>query len=368
MLAASLVAQTVTNPPASPSLETPAPSLEATNAANATATNAPAKKSAARKRSLKKNVPKKKTPELRSVPLVAGPAVVVVSNLNVRGQAKLHSEVVARLTKGAVVTVLEEITLKHSAPDEPSAWAKIRLPSDAHVWVFSAFVGTNKTVTAKKLNLRGGPGENYSVLGLLVRGDEIRDVATKQDWTEIEAPATAYAFVAAQYLTQQPAEAAPAAPAVATATPTETQPAPTIAETPKPAPPTVETPQPKPAETPVPPPPQPVTTPAPVVTAPPPAEAAPAAATTEQGPPSPRIVQREGWVRGTVSIQAPTKFELINTDNKKTINYLFTPSTDLDLSRWKGLRVLVIGEEGLDERWPNTPVLTIQKIEVLDER
>ena len=45
-------------------------------------------------------------------------------------------------------------------------------------------------------------------------------------------------------------------------------------------------------------------------------------------PPPPRIVQREGIVRGTTSIQAPSKFVLISPDNGKTIDYLYTTSTE----------------------------------------
>ena len=65
-------------------------------------------------------------------------------------------------------------------------------------------------------------------------------------------------------------------------------------------------------------------------------------------------------------VQAPTKFALISPDNRKTIDYLHTTSPDLDLSRYKGLHIIVTGEEGLDERWGNTPVITIQKIEVVE--
>ena len=77
-------------------------------------------------------------------------------------------------------------------------------------------------------------------------------------------------------------------------------------------------------------------------------------------------VQREGIVRGTISIQAPTKFELVSPDNHRTINYLHTTSVNLDLRRYKGLRIIVTGEEGLDERWRNTPVITIQRIQVIE--
>ena len=173
------------------------------------------------------------------MPLVAGPAVVVASNVNVRGQAKLKSEVVTRITKGQSVTVLEEIVRNNSGPEEPSAWAKIVLPPGAHVWVNTAFINaTNQTVMPKKLNLRSGPGENYSVIGRLQRGDAVKEITTKGDWTEIEPPASAYAFVAAQYLKQE----APAPPAPAPAPP-EPAPTPTtVAAAPPVAPPPTETP------------------------------------------------------------------------------------------------------------------------------
>jgi hypothetical protein len=84
-------------------------------------------------------------------------------------------------------------------------------------------------------------------------------------------------------------------------------------------------------------------------------------------PPPPRIVQHEGFVRGLTSIQAPSHFALVSPENGHTINYLFTPSREFDLRRYKGLRVVVTGEESLDERWGNTPVLTIQDIKLVSE-
>src|SRR5207253_1968765 len=121
-----------------------------TATASATAkTNAPAAKTKkTAKKKAEKKAAAKKAPgaDLKTVPLVAGPAVVIASNVNVRGQAKLKSEVVTRLTKGDQVTVLEEIVRK-TGPDEPSAWAKIVLPPAVHVWVNASFIeATNKTV------------------------------------------------------------------------------------------------------------------------------------------------------------------------------------------------------------------------------
>lgn len=324
-----------------------------------------------------KPVPRKKSSraaaaELRSVPLMPGPAVVSATHVNLRGRAGLIGEVIGKLTNGQPVNVIEEVTLSHSKPDEPSAWAKINLPESVNVWVHSAFIDRDSmTVKANRLNLRGGPGENYSVLGTVQKGDAVKELQTKGNWIEIEAPASAYAFVAAQYLTQESSA---------------------IATTPVPQPEVQPEVLPEPAPL------TPVTVPEnPAIAAPENnliAEApstngmeavTPEAGMAEAGSPEaetpemttepeaaveetlpPRIVQREGLVRSTISIQAPTKFELVSPDNFRPINYLYTTSTNLDLSRYKGLHIIVTGEEGLDERWKNTPVITIQQIRVID--
>ncbi|HYG22772.1 MAG TPA: SH3 domain-containing protein [Verrucomicrobiae bacterium] len=284
---------------------------------------------------------------LRSEPLVPGQATVVANRVNVRGRAGLIGEVIGKLTNGEPVTVIEEVTLRNSKPDEPSAWAKIALPDSIAVWVHSGFVDrSSMTVKANRLNLRGGPGENYSVLGTLVRGDSLQELQTRGDWIQINAPDNAFAFVAAQYLRQdstpQVATTLPEDPAPTTlANVTETPPVATASDQPSANAESTEVAQAEPAT-----------------------QSEETAAVEEALPP--RIVQREGIVRSTLSIQAPTDFELVSTETYRAINYLFTSSPNLDLRRYKGLRILVTGEEGLDERWKNTPVLTIQQIRVLE--
>ena len=413
MLSTSLLAQQATNPAPAAPIETPAAAPVATLAPAPAKTNAPAAKSGKKKSGKKKSAgvaqakaekkPEKKTekkavakkmqaaPELKSVPLMPGLASVVASNVNVRGQAKLKSEVVTHLTKGQSVTVLEEILHSNSGPEEPSAWAKILLPPGGHAWVNTMFIdATNKTVRPKKLNLRSGPGENYSVIALMQHGDAVKELNTKGDWTEIEPPATAYAFVAAQYLKQgaeapvvaaAPKTPAASAPPVTPVTPPAPAPAPAPVE-PPPAPTTVATGPavaPPPTAAPVTPPPivtpvapPPIVTPAtpvlvepPVVT--PPVSAAATEPAVPQEPPPPRIVQREGIVRGMTSIQAPSRYVLRSVENGRDVDYLYSPSKELDLSRWKGLRVIVTGEEGLDDRWGNTPIITIQKIQTVGD-
>jgi uncharacterized protein YgiM (DUF1202 family) len=318
---------------------------QAVPAANPEPAKPRARKPAAR--SAAKSVP---VAETRTVPLVPGPAIVTVSphsRVNVRGQGKLNSEIITHMTNGESVSVIEEIHLTRSAAEEPSAWARIVLPEKAHVWVNSFYVDqTNNTVRAKKLNLRSGPGENFSVVGSVQQGDPIKEISRKNPWIEIENPGNAYAFMAAQYLRQEPVMAADT-PAVEPVSPVST-----VTDTPAVAGATTDIPADPLAGTN-----QTISAITGEVIQPP---------TVPEEPPPPRIVQREGIVRGTFSIQAPTRYELISAENRKTINYLHTTADDLDLSRYKGLHIIVTGEEGLDARWKNTPVITIQRIQVLD--
>jgi uncharacterized protein YgiM (DUF1202 family) len=285
-----------------------------------------------------------------AITLVPGPAEVTVSNLIVRGQAGLQGEVLSHLSLGDAVTVLSQINLDKHAAGEPAQWAKIAYPTNAHVWVNAKYVdAANNVVTAKKLNLRAGPGENYSVLGVLEKGAPISPVTTKDGWTKIEAPASAYSFVAAMYLKQE------------VAVPVETNPAPPTEAAPAPTPTLVPEAQPIITEQTV----VPVTTTA----TPPPAieTAAPEAAAVDTNvPPAPRVVSHEGVVRHVGSLITPTAYELYDPTTDKNVNFLYSTTTNLDLSRYVGMRIIVTGEEGLAARWADIPVLTVQRILVID--
>jgi hypothetical protein len=81
--------------------------------------------------------------------------------------------------------------------------------------------------------------------------------------------------------------------------------------------------------------------------------------------PVPRVVRREGIVRSTVSIQAPTFYELLSPQNRKTINYLHTDKVGLKLKDYRGRTIIVTGEESIDRRWPSTPIIEVQTLELI---
>jgi len=353
-ISTGLLAQT--NPPVSTApAATPAPAMTAPAATAAepapAMTNAPAKKKVVPHKKRKLAAAKEATIAETPVVLAPGPAEINAGSVNIRGQASFKGEVVARLSQGDTVTVLEQINLRKHKADEPAQWAKIAYPKNANVWVDAKYIDTDtKTVKPKKLNLRAGPGENYSIVGLVERGTPVSEVLNKGNWMEIEPPTNAYAFVAAMYLKQE-------APAVAAAN-TMPPPAPVPAEA-----------MPAPAPAPVPEA-QPVVTAPPPVPAPAETTAAPTVAMetnapAEQTPPPPRVVTHEGYVRHVTSVIEPTAYELYDPTTFTSIDYLYTTATNLDLSRYNGLHIIVTGEEGLAARWNQTPVLTIKKILVV---
>ncbi len=153
------------------------------------------------------------------------PALALVKgvDVNVRGQPSFVGEVLTRLQTGATVTVLEELTLNHPPPDEPATWYKILLPTNVSVWVKTDYIDdATKSVKARRVNVRGGPGENYSVLGRLEKGEVVTPLREEKGWEAIESPSNAYAFVAKDLIEIQPtptAEVVVVNPAAATVLP-----------------------------------------------------------------------------------------------------------------------------------------------------
>lgn len=333
--------------------------------------------------------------ESASVPYTA---TAIGDRINLRGQATVHSEVLGQLNRGDTVTVLESIVLEKPKPGDSTNWLRIRLPSTIPVWLHSSFVDTNlEVVSTRRLNMRGGPGENFSILGRLERSTPVKELRRQDTWIQIEAPTNAYGFVASEFFTRQET---PTPPTEVKPPPTEVQPPTTVVVPPPPPdnhPPVVPPPPapgPETVVTPVvvPPPPTPpepsiveVKPPEPLpdlvrqeaeakernlamirghaVPPPPPADSGSA---TGQAPVPPRVVTREGIVRFTLNLNSPSWYELEAADSGKIINYLFTTDTNIAMKSFRGQKVLVTGEEALDRRWRSTPVIKIMSIRLAE--
>jgi uncharacterized protein YgiM (DUF1202 family) len=348
-------------------------------------------------------------------------ATVKIESLLVRTQPAFAGDILTHVVKGQSLTVLEQIALAKPKLNEPTNWARIVLPSATPVWVFADYVNTNSmTITARRVNVRGGPGDYYGIVALLDKGARVKQVRRTIDWIQIEPPTNAYGFVASDYLTIQPPPApppaievvsvpAPSVPSVlavpapapppepaapmatlatnetiATQETTNTTPAAVAAAPivpPEPvaptAPETVAVPPPEPIA-PAPPepvapaPPEPVAPAPPAITTPAPAPSvAPAPAPPAAPAPElvsidakPRVVTREGYVLKALNLQAPSDFELRDVSSKTVTEFLQPDSQDKAFNKFVGARVFVTGTEWLDPRWPKTPILRIQTVDI----
>ena len=344
--------------------------------------------------------------------------IVSGDRVNVRARASLIGERVAQLRKGDKVTVLAKVTVAPPRKGEPTDWLKIAMPAAGQTWVHLSFVKEGK-VTAKKLNVRAGGSERFSIVGRLAKGDAVKEKRTAGDWIEIEHPAGAHAYVAAKFIElDQAAEEAKSeeTPEAKPAEVTETE---ELKETPEAKPAAEEVTEAKEAESkpeavaeakgepeesnettepenmPEPPAPEVI-----VVDAPesgdaqkPPMgnpedaeeakpEPAPAVTDTKLPVPPPRIVTREGTIKRRFfrSPKAPSRFELLD-DNGRTINYLYSsdsgplksakgedgePITFTNLmGMLRNRRVILTGIEAVDPRWPSLPLLDVRTLKTL---
>jgi hypothetical protein len=78
---------------------------------------------------------------------------------------------------------------------------------------------------------------------------------------------------------------------------------------------------------------------------------------------TPRIITREGFVRKSYNIQSPTDYELHDIKTDALIEYL-QPALPQNFKIYIGTRVTVTGPEVIDQRWPRTPVLQVQSVDL----
>jgi len=350
-------------------------------------------------------------------------SLVQGDRINLRSQPSVDAEILATLKGGQEVEVLGEVSGKE--PGE--AWSRVAMPQQVTVWVLGQLVNRKTgVVRSKELHYRAGPGRNYSVLGTLKSGDEVKVVREFDGWLQVEPPTGSVAFVASRLLAPVAASASeprkpappvpevpptpvakviapPPAPAAVPATPAPVPPPPALV--PRVDPPVVTPPPVTPAKEPVtqvadPKPTEPSTPAMAPLFAPKPKKDKPAASRrlaptqlaaprllgaprvlgnlpeigakfflmTHVDPPfvveniPPRFVVRQGRVHPALSVQAPTAFELRAGSYQEGAIDYLLPPADLRLKDFAGKRVLVSGYEYRDPRW-RLPVLKIDKVE-----
>ncbi len=156
--------------------------------------------------------------KLPTPPPSIGLGVITGTRVSARGKATVHSQLVFRFGQNEPVNILEEITLATPKAGEPRKWFRVQVPLDAGLWVHHQFLHNQRIVTIvgndgkpsphtyasvkpDRLNVRGGAGDAFPVLGQLPQGTDVALTgAQKGKWLEIFAPGNCSVYVASQFV------------------------------------------------------------------------------------------------------------------------------------------------------------------------
>jgi len=139
---------------------------------------------------------------------------VTADRVNLRARPVFESEVVCQAQTGDLLVPVSE----------EGDWQGVYAPTSAPVWVHSAFVTNGQVQT--RLKIRGGPGINFSSIGLLQKGESVVVRTTTGDWMQIEPSTSCVLWIHKDYVKAETVEPVPASAPVA---PAAVEPAPVAA-------------------------------------------------------------------------------------------------------------------------------------------
>lgn len=112
---------------------------------------------------------------------------VLADNVNLRAAGTLDAEVVGQVSETDVLM----------ARTFEGEWVEVAVPAGIDLWVHRDFV-QNGIVQAKKLNVRAGPGINYTIVGRVNRGDALETRGTFGEWLKIGPPSACSLWVSSK--------------------------------------------------------------------------------------------------------------------------------------------------------------------------
>lgn len=114
---------------------------------------------------------------------------VTADRVNLRAKPLLDVEVVGQVGEG------ERLSVK----SVQGGWVEVLPPQDVVLWVHQEFV-SGSIVQADKLNVRGGPGINFSVVGTVSKGQSLNVVERFGEWLKIRPPESASLWVSRDFV------------------------------------------------------------------------------------------------------------------------------------------------------------------------
>lgn len=109
--------------------------------------------------------------------------------VNLRVRPDEHSEMLGQANHGYLLQVL----------DFDGEWAKVVPPESVEAWVHRDFIEEG-VVRVSELNVRGGPGINYQVMGRIERGTRLEEVDRRGDWVRVKPPEGTVAYISRQFI------------------------------------------------------------------------------------------------------------------------------------------------------------------------
>jgi hypothetical protein len=108
--------------------------------------------------------------------------------VNLRARPDLNSEVVAQVNTGDRLAVIS------MRPD----WVEIVPPDSVDVWAYREFI-KDGMVTVDRLNLRAGPGINFSIVGSVANGQTVTTRGQFGEWVKV-APVNASLWISREFV------------------------------------------------------------------------------------------------------------------------------------------------------------------------
>jgi len=259
-------------------------------------------------------------------------ATIAGDRVNLRARPTLQAEVVGQANEG------DRIVVRSFSND----WAEVAPPAGIEFCVHRDFVKDGR-VQVSKLQVRAGPGINYSKVGMMVKGDAVKVIGEFGEWLKIAPPPGCSLWITRSMVKlPEPKAVASVKPAVVASATTTVVAA--VAPRPAAGVPSVPSAVPPPVVRPA--------VPAPV--APPPAvasavPAAPAAYTPDDLRLAPvdnqgAVVMREGRVRTTVLVLGrPSRYHLVDEAGGETVCYL--RGNDAQLRNFVDRRLRIRGRQ-----------------------
>lgn len=120
-------------------------------------------------------------------------ATITRDRVNIRAGTNLNYEVMYQLNKNDLVRVV----------DEMDNWYKVRLPEQVLCYIKSDYVEKNEGVGRVKgdsVNIRCGPGQNYTILAQLNKDDKVKIIKDLNGWYGIAAPSKVYGYIHKEFV------------------------------------------------------------------------------------------------------------------------------------------------------------------------